>query len=78
MWMAPPEDDDSRANVVDYGLWWNVNIKLIVAFAAWQIRVVKAPVCASRAQAAFRIRDGAFPSQTVESVWSVKRDATSK
>lgn len=67
--MAPREDQDSRANVVDCGLWWNVNIELIVAFAAWQIRVVKAPVRALGAQAAFGIRDGAFPSQIVESVW---------
>lgn len=42
-WMAPQEDHDSRANV-DCGLCWNVNIKLIVAFAAWQVCVVKAPV----------------------------------
>lgn len=66
--MAPWEDHDSRANIVDGGLWWNVNIKLIVAFAAGQIHVVKAPVCAPGAQAAFGIRDGAFPSQIVESV----------
>lgn len=64
-------DDDSRENVVDYGLWWNVNIKLFVAFAAWQIHVVKAPVHAPGAQAPFGIRDGAFPSQIVESVWKL-------
>lgn len=67
--MAPREDHDSRANVVDCGLWWNVNIKIIVACAAWQIRVVKAPIRAPGAQAAFGIRDEAFPSQTVGSVW---------
>lgn len=66
--MAPWEEHDSRANVMDGGLWWNVNIKLIVAYAAGQIRVVKAPVRAPGAQAVFGIRDGAFPSQIVESV----------
>lgn len=50
---------------------WSVNIKLFVAFAAWQIRVVKAPVHAPGAQAAFGIRDGAFPLQIVESVWKI-------
>lgn len=65
-WMAPWEDHDSRANV-DCGLCWNVNIKLIVAFAAWQICVVKAPVHASGAQATFGSGAGAFPSQIMES-----------
>lgn len=79
-WMAPREDHDSRANVVDCGLCWNVNIKLIVAFAAWQVCVVKAPVRASGAQAACGIRAGAFPSQIMESVWKLvlKRADTSK
>lgn len=69
--MAPREDCDSRANVVDCGLLWNVNIKLIVAFLAWQICVVKAPVRAPGAQAAFGIRDGAFPPQVTQSVWKL-------
>lgn len=78
--MAPWEDHDSRANIVDGGLWWNVNIKLIVAFAAEQIHVVKAPGRASGAQAAFGIRDGAFPltDSEVSLKISLKRAETSK
>lgn len=67
-WITLQEDDDSIANAVDCGLWWNVNIKLILAFATWQICFVKATVCPLSAQAVAGIRARAFQSQIVELV----------
>lgn len=67
-WITLQEDDDSIANAVDCGLWWSVNFKLIVAFAPWQICLVKATVCPASAQAVTGIRAKAFQSQVVESV----------
>lgn len=59
-WITLQEDDDSIANAVDCGLWWNVNIELTVVFATWQICLVKATVRPPSAQAVIGIRARAF------------------